>query len=295
MKNAIRLSLLYLLLTVFWGNTHAFIKLEGYIPQHIQSEQMKQQYIRIWQTLVPDLQIDTSSLYVTYYHHQRGKRYGVRLPEWGGGGAIGTDSIIVPINRTPVLGMDFYQITVHELVHIVVNRAFGTTHIPRWLHEGLAMVLSGEMPLEGQKRLSWAVLSGDLLSLDTIEHVNRFDASRAHLAYAMSHAVVLFMIETYAIDGIEELLRAARGRHSFPAALKEVYGFTPQEFEVEAVKFIYSRYRFSFLSDQSYIWILTGLLALAAIIVSQLRTRRRLREMVLQESALEPSQQQEND
>ncbi|MDG5816006.1 peptidase MA family metallohydrolase [Chitinispirillales bacterium ANBcel5] len=263
----------------------SFIRLEGYVPEQIKGERVEKEYVRIWQTLLPDTPLDTSELFITFYNHRRGVNYRVRLPEWGGGGAIGTDSIIIPVNRSPIMNMDFMQLTSHELVHIIVNRGFGRTYIPRWLHEGLAMVLSGEMPFEGQRLLSAAAWRGGLLSLDTIEYVNRFDASAAQLAYAQSHAAVLYLIEQYGIGGIEELLSAAYTRRGFPAALKTVYGLETLQYEAIVHDFINSRYRVTFLSDERLLWSLIVLLAITAIVVTRVRNRKKLREMEMQERA----------
>jgi len=66
----------------------------------------------------------------------------------GGGGAIGRDLIVVPIDFKPFLEQSFFQITVHELVHIVLGRGYPGLAIPRWFHEGVAMTLAGELTLQ---------------------------------------------------------------------------------------------------------------------------------------------------
>ncbi|KMQ49976.1 hypothetical protein CHISP_3122 [Chitinispirillum alkaliphilum] len=276
--------MLIMILSGFFSAGKSFIRFEGEIPASINKDHLEREYIRIWNRLSPDTEIDTGNLYIIFYHHQAGKQYGVRLPEWGGGGAIGTDSIIIPVNRRRVIGENYNQTAVHELVHIVVNRAFGTVYVPRWLHEGLAMVLSGEIPSEGQLLLSRAVWSGKIFSLDTIEYVNRFNASGAMLAYATSHAAVLYLIETYGMCGIVELLDNARGRRSFPSALENIYGVGPDKLNEEIREHIIKSYRLKILSDERYIFALIGILALLAIIVSRFRYRRRLREMAEIES-----------
>jgi len=72
-------------------------------------------------------------------------------------------------------GMDAGRVTVHELVHIVLARAYGSVPVPRWFHEGLAMTLSGELLFEEQVVISRALFTHQLLPFDTIEKVNGLD------------------------------------------------------------------------------------------------------------------------
>jgi hypothetical protein len=254
--------------------------LQGRVPPEVTPEFLKSNYERIWKAVAPDTAVDTSAIVIIYYSKSDGRKLGVRLPEWGGGGAIGRDTVIVPIDRFPLADMDIGRVTVHELVHIALERAYGRLRLPRWLHEGLAMTLSGELSFEEQVALSRAILTKRLLPLDSIERVNRFDRFGAALAYSQSHLAAAYMIDKYGIDGVSELLGSVRSLGRFDTALEEGFGFGQQEFDRMVQAFIIDHYRFLFfLGDSWLFWTAGALLAVAGFIAVKVRNRKRKKQM----------------
>jgi hypothetical protein len=206
------------------------------------------------------------------------REYG--LPEWGGGGAIGSDLIVIPTAAKPFLDLGFAQITRHELVHIVLNRACPSCGIPRWFHEGAAMTLSGELSFEENAIVSRAIFSGRLQPLSSIDSVNAFGRNRADLAYCQSHLSVLFLIDQYGMDVLREILVSARKTGSFWQGMNAVLSITPQEFDQAVRAYITSRYRLVFLfADYPTFWVAIVLLFLVASAVAIVRKRRKLRLM----------------
>jgi hypothetical protein len=260
------------------------VNLRGRVPLSVTAPFVKEHYGRIWRAVAPGLPLDTSAITLVYYGRADGRKLGVRLPEWGGGGAIGKDTVIVPVDRAPLADMDVNRVTVHELVHVVLDRAYGRLPIPRWFHEGLAMTLSGELSFGEQVALSRAIFTRRLIPLDSIELVNRFDASGAALAYSESHLAVGYMIDKYAIDGIPELLAAVRAEGSFDAALGSVFGLAAAEFEALARNHFAHEFRFMFLIGDTWLfWMPASLFVIAGFIAVRLRNARRKRQMGEQE------------
>ncbi|NLE01320.1 MAG: hypothetical protein GX640_15750, partial [Fibrobacter sp.] len=146
--------LLLVLLLVSIASPDIFI-IKGYIPANLCVDSLNKQYRRIYTILNPTIPVDTATVTVIFYKQSEGKVLGVRLPEWGGGGAIGRDSIVIPIDRAGVIhGGNYQKILVHEITHIALSRVYGFVKVPRWFHEGLAMVLAGEISFEDQLELS---------------------------------------------------------------------------------------------------------------------------------------------
>jgi hypothetical protein len=243
-------------------------------------------YERIWKAVAPEAALDRRAITIVYYSRLDQRKQSVRLPEWGGGGAVGRDLIVIPIDRSPLPDVTLPQVTVHELTHIALERAYGRLHVPRWFHEGLAMTLSGQLSFDEQLSLSRAVFTRKLLPLDSIEMVNRFDVHEAELAYSESHLAVAWMIDRYGLDGIPELLRALRSCGSFDAALKQEYGLTDAELDRLVRNYIVERYRGVFFFSDAYLfWFLGALLAILAFIAVKIRNDKRKRLMEEQECA----------
>ncbi|MBN2187840.1 MAG: hypothetical protein JW699_00190 [Chitinispirillaceae bacterium] len=254
--------------------------LQGRVPPGVTPEFLKSNYERIWKAVAPETAVDTSAIAIIYYSKSDERKLGVRLPEWGGGGAIGRDTVIVPIDRFALADMDIGRVTVHELVHIALERAYGPLRLPRWFHEGLAMTLSGELSFEEQVSLSRAIFAKRLMPLDSVERVNRFDRFGAALAYSQSHLAAAYMIDKYGMEGVSELLGSVRKLGGFDTALAEGFGFSPKEFDGMVRNYIVDRYRFVFFFSDSWLfWAAGALLAVAGFIAVKVRNKKRERQM----------------
>jgi hypothetical protein len=261
------------------------IRLEGRVPPGVGDSLLFANYSRIWRHVAPDRPVNTDPITIIYYSRNDRRRLGVRLPEWGGGGAIGPDTIIIPVDRAPLAAMDLPRVTVHELVHVALERACGRLRLPRWLHEGLAMTLSGEVQFEEQLALSRALFSKRIIPLDSIDNVNRFDQWGATLAYSESHMAVSFVIDQYGIDAVSELLAAIRSEGRFDRALFQEFGLTPAEFEQLVMRYIADHNGVLVLiSDSNLFWILAALFVVVAFVLIRIRNRKKWKRMEEEEA-----------
>jgi hypothetical protein len=193
--------------------------INGYVPSDLNKGFLEHEYQRIITQLKPNFYDDTAVITLIFYKQSQQRLLGIRLPEWGGGGALGPDSIVIPVDKTGAFfENDYHKIISHELVHIALTRIYGNIKIPRWFHEGLAMTMAAEISFDDQVALSWAVLTNGIMDLGEIEHLNRFDLSKAKTAYSVSHFAVQFLLEIYGADFLPELLDAISKKHSFNAA-----------------------------------------------------------------------------
>ncbi len=85
------------------------------------------------------------------------------------------------------------QVLDHEIVHILVGRAFHGRPVPRWLQEGLAQHYAGEFGPETAETLSRAAGLGQLLPLQRISAGFPDDALGAQLAYAQTADFTAFL------------------------------------------------------------------------------------------------------
>jgi hypothetical protein len=257
------------------------LSLQGHVPPGIEAESLLKDYNRIRKVLDSSFVLDTGRITIVYYTKNDTKKTGTRLPEWGGGGAIGTDTIIVPIDRPyAFFSGDLYKITVHELVHIALARTFGTMRVPRWFHEGLAMQLAGELSFEESTILSKAILTHSLLPLDSIEYVNRFSQARAQAAYSQSHFAMNFMTNLYGYDMLPELLDSAKVFRRFDTACIRVFGLTTHEFDSIVNDEMVKKYKYAFIvADNELFWILILVLAIIAFVVTLLRNRQKRKRL----------------
>jgi hypothetical protein len=256
------------------------IILQGNIPAGINSITLTSEYYRIYRIIAPEKRPEKSPLKIIYYTKSHAGELGHMLPEWGGGGAIGDSLIIIPVDFKPFLEQSFPQITVHEIVHIVLARAYPSIPIPRWFHEGVAMLLSGELSFEENTTISKAIFLGRLMPLRSIDSVNNFGRWRADLAYSQSHLAALFLVEQYGMAVLPEILRAARLSRDFNSGMLKAIGLSTREFEDMVEKYIASKYRFVFFVTDSYIWwLLIAFLFIAAFTVTMARNRKRAAAM----------------
>jgi hypothetical protein len=94
----------------------------------------------------------------------------------------------------------------HELVHILIGRAFAPVDPPSWLQEGIARVYAGEFGPE-DARIIYGT-SGGLLGLGELGHAFPRDPTRARLAYAQSADFIAWLRNTHGAHTVPLLVRA---------------------------------------------------------------------------------------
>lgn len=253
------------------------LELTGYVPNGIDMKALKDGYTRISKSVGLPPEDNRHPLTIVFYKVSEQRKTGIRLPEWGGGGAIGGDTIVIPVDRVSAFYRnDLNRILLHEMVHCALDRAYGHLRLPRWFHEGMAMTLSGEISFEEQVLLSRAILTRTLIPLDSIEYMNRFVRERASIAYSQSHFAVDFLLTTYGLDLIPELLAASRKTRDFSVACFNVFGLTTPELEILLKKEMNRKYRIFYLfADYALVWLGILFLAVMAFIVTIIRNRKK--------------------
>jgi len=199
---------------------------------------------------------------------------GGKFPDWGAAAAIPTRRRI--ILKSPFefnLNRSIEELLSHEYSHLALAHRTGFYAAPRWFDEGLAMVVSMEWGWSDNLAMSKAAVFRQLLTLDTIELVNRLSEGQAHVAYATSYLAVTYLYKQYGGDAVNQMLDSiARGR-PIDVALFAATGSNYRDFEMEFRLYLDERFNVtSLMADTMYFWLA---LALILILGAYLQFRRR--------------------
>ncbi len=196
---------------------------------------------------------------------------------WIVGLASGSGSLIVL--KPPRLVRDplksFRQTVRHELTHIMLSRASNLQNMPRWLNEGIAMRVSGEMAKKSEWIISRAVLRGTVIPLDELDE--RFPAARekAGLAYAESLKAVNYIVDKYGDEALLKLIRSLRDE-DFDTALAATIGLDIHTLSGRWVKSVRkSPYVVTLIAGSFSLWLMTVLAILAFLRKRKLARRKR--------------------
>lgn len=155
--------------------------------------------------------------------------------EWTGGQAF-TEQGVVVIGVSPG-DLDFgLAATPHELTHLVIHQATDNPYgdIPRWLDEGLAVYMSGELDAgwRGYRaEVANSAQANQLMTLQTLSSSFPADSAQAGLAYAQSGSVVEFIIQRYGEDAMAELLDIFSEGALYDEALEQALGVDTWELD----------------------------------------------------------------
>ncbi|BCA56853.1 putative TPR repeat protein [Nitrospira sp. KM1] len=124
---------------------------------------------------------------------------------------------------TRVLRHEFSHALLHDLLGL------GSTAIPTWLNEGLAMQLSGEtwsgiQPAQGQ---DWT-----FIPLTALEGAwGHLPPETAAMAYVEANSAVHYMIERFGQHSVNQLLTHLKARQSLNAAIQSQLSMSYEQFE----------------------------------------------------------------
>lgn len=179
------------------------------------------------------------------------------------------------------------QVLEHELVHILLGRAFAPQTPPAWLQEGVAQVLAHQIGPEQAATLSRGAVTG-LLSIQGLEYGFPVDPHRAQLAYAETADFVAWLVDTHGDRVLPELVKASAGGASMRQAVYRTTGRYLEDVEADwRTRHESAPARFAALADGEWLWIV-GSVALVFAWVRRRRTfRRRLAEMEEREALVD--------
>jgi len=190
------------------------------------------------------------------------------VPPWVSGYAIGEEGVIVLLpGRVPSYpDSSLSDLLAHEVAHVLVARAAGGRPLPRWFHEGMAMIAGLSWGFDDRSRLTLALLVDRPVSLAALD--DRFAGGQAEVnrAYAISGSFVHDLFDRYGPGVAGRILQEVSRGLSFADAFRAATG---DSLAVAETSF-WDRQTFWYrwvplLTSSVTLWMLVTLLALWAI------------------------------
>jgi hypothetical protein len=203
-----------------------------------------------------------------------------RASPWTAGLAYGTAGVIVLFPaRSPAYPHDTLEdVLRHEVAHVLIDRAARGQRVPRWFHEGLAMLVERPWRLEDRTRFVIAFALGSPVPTEEIDRLFTGDRHDQGRAYPMAGAFVRDLLAEHGGTLPARLLaRTSRGV-PFERAFLEVTGIPLPEAERRfwEGQRLWTRW-LPFLTSASAIWMVVTVLGLWAMRVKRRRNAERRR------------------
>ncbi len=181
------------------------------------------------------------------------------------------------------------QVFEHELVHILLGRAFAPQVPPSWLQEGVAQVLAGEAGPEASLQIRDGIAQGGLIPLADLESGFPRDANRARLAYAESADFVAWLQARHGGDVVSGLIAATRGGAEMPAAVRAVTGKLLDDVEAEWSARFPSRFTLTGVNllGDTFLLGLGGVMLAVGGLMRKRRFHQRMEELAREEAMVE--------
>jgi len=208
-----------------------------------------------------------------------------RAPRWSGGLAYPDKRKVVV--KSPLFfgqGVSLEALTTHEITHLVLHEAANGNYLPRWLEEGLCMILAGESRSGSLARLGRAAAANRLMGLPRVDDVLRFSAPQADLAYSESRSAAVYLIDRFGWLAVRELLKFVRTDKDFDEAFSMATGVEYENWQVQWIEYALNRYKWVFLLDiDNLVWFAIVSLAIVVMIIAYVRQRRQMKQLLAEE------------
>jgi len=200
-------------------------------------------------------------------------------PLWANGIAYAERGVAVL--KSPRFGLPYGPLpstAVHEYVHLLLESGAREADIPRWLNEGLAQVLAGQLDYMDDALLARAAAAGRVHSFSRIEGMLSMNALDARQAYAESAVAVQLLQSRFGMSGISNLVHELRAGAPYDETFRRIFAVSPGAFESEYTLYVQNHFRISFLGDTE-LWVSVAFVLLvgAAGVAVYLRRRRTVR------------------
>jgi hypothetical protein len=149
---------------------------------------------------------------------------------------------------------------------VLIARASGGRPLPRWFHEGLAMIAGLSWGLEERSRLTLALLADRTVSLDELDRRFAGDQGTVQRAYTVAGAFVRDLVQRHGTAAPGRILTGVADGLSFEEAFRRATGMPL----AAAAGDFWARQTFWYrwvplLTSSVTLWILVTLLALWAM------------------------------
>jgi len=190
------------------------------------------------------------------------------VPPWVSGYAFSEEGVIVllPARAPSYPDSSLEDLLRHEVAHVLVARAAGGRPLPRWFHEGLAMIAGLSWGLDDRSQLTLTLVGDGEVSLERLEQEFRGGRAAARGAYAIAGAFANDLLRRHGDDAAARILAEVARGLSFEDAFQRATGTSL----AEAERVFWQRqtlwYRWvPLLTSSVTLWLLVTLLAIWAM------------------------------
>ncbi len=212
-----------------------------------------------------------------------GSLQALSAPAWVAGYALPEQGVVVlfPQRAPRYPDASIEDLLRHEVAHVLVGRASGFRPLPRWFHEGSAMIAGLSWSLGEQARLANVLVRGGEVPLEDLDR--RFGGSEGEVqsAYTLAGAFVRDLLRRQGREVLGTILAGVASGLPFENAFVRATGTTLAVAEQTFWERQTFWYRWvPFLTSSVVLWIFITLLALWAM-------RRRRQRDAAQKAAWE--------
>lgn len=152
-------------------------------------------------------------------------------PAWANG--IFDGKIRLPVKDNEINEETFARSIFHEFTHAAIYQ-LTKGNIPTWLNEGLALYEEGSLRPQLEEALTKAVRDSQVFSIKELEKTFlNLPKQQAAVAYAQSHSLVKFLIESYSLTDIQDILKKLGQSKNIQQALEETIAISLTDLESE--------------------------------------------------------------
>lgn len=211
------------------------------------------------------------------------------VPHWGAAVALSDRNIVLlKSGRWASVRNDWSSLLSHELAHLAVHNLSRGFPIPRWLNEGIAVSVSGELNITQRSEIARALLTGKVFALDELEDLHSFSGNEARQAYSQAVLAVDYFRERFGGSAMVLLLNQLGRGHPFDGAFQTATGESFAGFEKKWRRHLWKHYfYYILLGINSWIWGFILVLVMVAVIVVRRRNRRTHRRWEAEEDPWE--------
>lgn len=150
-----------------------------------------------------------------------------RAPSWGVAYATSSGHVVLVPSRVPSYPHRRLEgVLLHEVAHVLIDRAARGRPVPRWFHEGLALHAARDQTLEDRSRVLWGTWRGHGSALAAMERRFQGGAASAARAYAFSGAFMRWVIDRHGDGAPARILAGVASGAAFDEAFRAAAGVT---------------------------------------------------------------------
>ncbi len=211
------------------------------------------------------------------------------VPHWGAAVALSDRNIVLlKSNRWASVRNDWSSLLSHELAHLAVHTLARGFPVPKWLNEGIAVSVSGELDITRRSEIARALLTSRVFALDELEDLHSFSGTEARLAYSEAVLAVDYFRDRFGGSAMVLLLNQLGRGHPFEGAFQTATGESFAGFEKQWRRHLWKHYfYYILLGINSWIWGFILVLVIVAVIIVRRRNRRTRRRWEAEEDPRE--------